>query len=391
MATLLQRKIYRIRDRKLKRPNPIFLKEKYKNKYDWMLLNILFINENLLSSNRIKQIKNNKFPNVLNYLKNKFNDSLSLNETLFRIKNKITIRPVCKECGNKIEYRGNGIYAEYCCSKCANSNKYKQEKTKYTLISKYGVPYTFQSEFVKEKSRKTCLDKYQSETFVNSETCKEIRKEKYGVEYPFQSKEILDKCKETTIDKYGVDNYAKTKECHDKMKKTCIEKYAVDSWSKTNEFKKFMHKHKDEINNKRIKTKIKNGTLNTSYEEQRLYDILKQTYPDVKPQYKSNEYPFYCDFYIPSQNLYIEYQGYPTHGDKPFENSDEDQKKINEWKSKGYDGWIYDWTQRDIKKRNCAKKHNLRWIEFFHYDENLFMNEIKKYIETNKSGIVSIL
>ena len=47
MATLLQRKIYRIRNRKLKRPNPIFSRKEY-NKYDWMLLNILFLNENLL-------------------------------------------------------------------------------------------------------------------------------------------------------------------------------------------------------------------------------------------------------------------------------------------------------------------------------------------------------
>lgn len=41
MATLLQRKIYRIKNRKLKRPNPIFSRKEY-NKYDWMLLNILF-------------------------------------------------------------------------------------------------------------------------------------------------------------------------------------------------------------------------------------------------------------------------------------------------------------------------------------------------------------
>ena len=192
MATLLQRKIYRIRNRKLKRPNPIFSRKEY-NKYDWMLLNILFLNENLLSSNRIKQIKNNKFPNVLNYLNNRFKDSISLNETLFRIKDKIFNRPICKECGNPVKYRGNGIYAVFCCPKCANSNNEKQEKTKETLIRMYGQPYTFQSEIIKEKSRKTCLIKYKNTSFVNSDNCRQIIKEKYGVEYAFQSPEIIKK------------------------------------------------------------------------------------------------------------------------------------------------------------------------------------------------------
>lgn len=42
-------------------------------------------------------------------------------------------------------------------------------------------------------------------------------------------------------------------------------------------------------------------------------------------------------------------------------------------------------------KRNCAKSHKLRWIEFFHYDENLFINEIKKYLDNRKMGIATIL
>lgn len=390
MATLLQRKIYRIRNRKLKRPNPIFSRKEY-NKYDWMLLNILFLNENLLSSNRIKQIKNNKFPNVLNYLNNRFKDSISLNETLFRIKDKIFNRPICKECGNPVKYRGNGIYSEFCCPKCANSNNEKQEKTKETLIRIYGQPYTFQSEIIKEKSRKTCLAKYKNTSFVNSDNCRQIIKEKYGVEYAFQSPEIIKKCKQSIFDKYHVENYAKTKECQDKIKNTCMEKYGVSSWSKTTEFKKFMKDHKEEINDKRIKTKIKNGTLNTSYEEQKLFNLLKTYYPDVISQYKSEEYPFYCDFYIPSENLYIEYQGYPTHGGKPFENTIDDNIKLNEWVSKNYDGWIFDWTKRDVMKRNCAKSHKLRWIEFFHYDEKLFINEIEKYLDNKKIGIATIL
>lgn len=397
MDRKLYKKIIRTIDRRNRRPIPIFSKNEY-DKYDWMILNIFFLEDksNLskvhLSSNRIKQLNDGKFPNVLKYLCNRFTDSSSsINEILFRIKDKINHRPVCHECGQPTKYYGYGKYSLFCCPKCANSNKDKIDKSKSTNFKNYGVEFPTQVKSVKEKIRQTCLKKYGVPTFLNSNECKQIKKKKYGVEYPFQSKEILEKCKKTIISKYGVDNYAKTKECHDKMKETCFKKYGVNSWSKTSEFKNFMHDHKDEINNKRIKTKIKNGTLNTSYEEQQLFKILKEKYPDAIAQYKSKEYPFYCDFYIPSEKIYIEYQGYPTHGGKPFENTNEDRIKLNEWKSKEYDGWIYDWTKRDVNKRKCAKSNNLRWIEFFNYDENVFLNEIKNYIENNKNGIVSII
>ncbi len=36
---------------------------------------------------------------ICRYLKNRFKDSESLKETLYRIKNNIEIRPVCKTCG----------------------------------------------------------------------------------------------------------------------------------------------------------------------------------------------------------------------------------------------------------------------------------------------------
>lgn len=40
----------------------------------------------------------------LNYLKNRYNDSDSLNETILRIKYNIDVHPHCKTCGKKIEF-----------------------------------------------------------------------------------------------------------------------------------------------------------------------------------------------------------------------------------------------------------------------------------------------
>ena len=88
----------------------------------------------------------------------------------------------------------------------------------------------------------------------------------------------------------------------------------------------------------------------------------------MKRQYRTKEYPFACDYYIPSINVYIELQGSWTHGGKPYENTSEDNALVQTWRDKHtkyYDNAIETWTVRDVKKRNIAKKNNLRYIELF--------------------------
>lgn len=159
---------------------------------------------------------------------------------------------------------------------------------------------------VQEKTKHTCLERYGSEYYFTSQKCRNIIKEKYGVEFPLQNKEIFNKTKQSCIEKYGISNPTGFRT--DSFKEKMINKYGVETWSKTPEFKKFMSEHKDEINDKRNQTKRRNQTFNTSKPEEETYIFLKEQYPDVVGQYKSKEYPWYCDFYIPSYNLYIELQ-----------------------------------------------------------------------------------
>lgn len=73
-----------------------------------------------------------------------------------------------------------------------------------------------------------------------------------------------------------------------------------------------------------------------SFEEDDLYNFLCKIYDDVKRQYRNDlRYPFFCDFYIPSEDLFIEYNGFWTHGSHPFDkNNPEDISILNDWKSK---------------------------------------------------------
>ena len=148
----------------------------------------------------------------------------------------------------------------------------------------------------------------------------------------------------------------------------------------------------DEYIQKSIDTKRKNGTLNTSRQEKEILAKLKSLFVDVKDNYRSKQYPYKCDFYVPELDLYIEFQGIWTHGGMPFDENNEKcmlqleyfKNHDKELSDKGrvhnmYKNAIETWTIRDVKKRNTAKMNNLNWLEFFSMQEfDEWLNSIKK-------------
>ena len=99
---------------------------------------------------------------------------------------------------------------------------------------------------------------------------------------------------------------------------------------------------------------------------------MKEYYPDIVSQYKDNRYPFACDFYIPSLDLFIECNYHWTHGGKPYEGTENDKKIVEKWKTKNtkfYNNAIQTWTVRDVNKRNTVKENKLNYIEFWNIDD----------------------
>lgn len=126
----------------------------------------------------------------------------------------------------------------------------------------------------------------------------------------------------------------------------------------------------DEAKEKAILTKIKNGTFGgrKSKLQHKLYCLLKEQFKEVYEDYKNEKYPFHCDFYIPSIDTYIEYQGHWSHGGEPYIGTEEQKEKVKLWESKNtkqYNIAINVWTLKDTTKRNIAKTNNIKWIEFF--------------------------
>lgn len=187
-----------------------------------------------------------------------------------------------------------------------------------------------------------------------------------------------EKFKETCLKKYGVINAGGSEQSLQNIKKTCLERYGVENYSKSEEYKK----NKDSIMLKLMITKKNNHTFNTSKPEEDLYAYIKEKFPLVKRQYKDKErYPYFCDFYIPELDIFLELNATWTHNNHSF-NSDSkiDQNILNDWKNKSkehpfYLGAIDTWTVRDVNKRNIAKENKLNFKEVWSLEEG------KKYID----------
>lgn len=371
--------------------------------------------------------------NILHILYNVYDDlseETPVYEIYYRLKNNLKKRPVCIICGKPVKYT-SGHYAKFCSKECQYSDlgkKITKEIKIKSNLEKYGVEHTSQLKEVTDKrtkSRADHVDKIQQhvrESLYKKygaydvmhiphilQKIKDTNLKKFGVEFPLQqlkkenseiyqkisqtcinkfgvdsllkNKEVREKIKQTNIQKYGVDNPLKNKEIREKIKQTNIQKYGVDNPLKNKEIWK---KSQD---NRQIssKSKLENNFLN--------YLKLKYESDDIITQYKSKEYPYYCDFYIKSINLYIEIQGHWTHNDHPFDiNNLNDQQIMNIWRTKSlsdkyYKNALNTWTIKDVEKRNTAIQNNLNYLEIFgKTDLNKYIDIFENYIKNMENN-----
>lgn len=235
------------------------------------------------------------------------------------------------------------------------------------------------------KRKQTCLDKYGVSSYTKTKECKDKKKqtciERYGVDNPTKTKEVQDKMKQTCLRRYNAETNMQTFEFRNKSKRTMQDKYGVPYYTQTKEFKDFIKEHRKEIQNKVYLTKKKNNSFNKSKSEEKCYQLLltKFTKEDIERQYKSEVYPFACDFYIKSLDLYIEYNGTWTHGKQSFNKDNLEHQKILElWKSKNtkfFRNAIYTWTDLDVRKLETFKKNKLNYKIFWN------LEDVKTWIE----------
>ena len=120
---------------------------------------------------------------------------------------------------------------------------------------------------------------------------------------------------------------------------------------------------------KQYLTRKLHNTFNTSNAEEALYKelLLENSNKTIYRQYKDDRYPFYCDFYIVEDDLFIELNTHWTHGGMPYDPDNPlCQEQLRVWKekaqtSKFYAQAIKTWTERDVQKLNCAINNKLNY------------------------------
>ena len=284
-----------------------------------------------------------------------------------------------------------------------------RERQKQTMISRYGVDNPMKSAVFFDKARATSIERYGSEwarsAGVGLDKQRGTNILRYGVEYPLQSDSIRKKTERTNLRRYGVKNVSQNSDVRERFHQTCMERHGYEEplsapsvrrkIVETNSqlyggaapmsspdvrekaertlLKNYGVKrtaHSFEILEKIRMAKAINGTFNTSGPEELLYHLLCDFFGtnDVCRQYYSSDYPFSCDFYVRSRDLYIECNASWTHGNCWFNNSKHDKEVVDLWSARDTDYYrnaLRVWTEVDVKKRNQARKVDLNYVVFW--------------------------
>lgn len=340
---------------------------------------------------------------LLNYLNSKYNNCFrNIQELIFILNNECNLQNLhvfCK-CGNKNKFLSSVAgYSNYCSYKCSNGSIDRLNKRKQQMLEKYGVEYYYQTEEFKRKRKNSFIKKFGTD---NPQSLDEIKNKtiqtslkKYGVTNYAKTDESKLKNKQTCIKKYGVDSYTKTEECQNKMKSSCLKKYGVSYFLQSNyckkkkiktcnkKYRKDYYNQTDEFRKKRYNSLKLHNTFNTSKPEKEIYKFLLLKFPDTIHYYdKDSRYPFECDFYIPSKDLFIEYNGTWMHNKEPFDkNNIKRIKQVENWNQKSfelnsqgkqklqYKQAIYIWTKSDPLKVRTARENKLNYLVFYNMEQ----------------------
>lgn len=302
---------------------------------------------------------------------------------------------ICPICGKPTTFKTiRKGYSKHCSAKCAQIDTEVRAKQEATNLEKYNTKYSITTEQVKEKIKQTKKERYGDENYNNIQKMKQTKKEKYGNE----SYVNPEKAKETNMNRYGVTVASKLESIKEKQRQTCQELYGVDSYLQKPEVKQaFQEKynsdhpmHVESIYNKVRQTNKETYGYECSFQSREvrlkalqnmkqngnrssLEDYLEQFFIDnninYQQEYKEKRYPYFCDFYLPDTDTFIEINNYWTHGRHWFDETNQnDLDTIELWKQKASEGHkqyqsaIHIWTELDVEKRNCAKQNSINYI-----------------------------
>lgn len=226
---------------------------------------------------------------------------------------------ICHECGKPTAFiKLSKGYRKFCCLKCSNGSKEKQQKAEQTTFKHYGVKHPaqsktvlakyeqtcatnpFKSKICRDKSKQTSLERYGETSYTKTQEYREKTKktslEKYGYESPNQCPDVQKKQQNTCFEHYGVRNCQQSPIIRNKTKQTNLEKYGVENYTQTDEYK---------IKSKNT-SQMKYGVPNPMQCREVMLKTKQKFRKDGKIYDSSWEY--YYEQYLIQNNIKFEYQ-----------------------------------------------------------------------------------
>ena len=265
------------------------------------------------------------------------------------------------------------------------------EKFRAGMQRNHGVDYTMQSKALKLKAEETCFKHYNVRNSGSSPIVIARRYEtmtlKYGAPFALQVPRFKDKQRATMTLKYGAPFSLQSPILKPIIDATVFRKYGVavstqhpDVKAKVRETNKRRYgveylMQSEAFRRKAMATKRAAGTFNSSAGEDELYGLLVAKFgeSDVIRQYYSDLYPYDCDFYIKSRDMYIELNAFKGHNRHWFGSFELDDVEAAGWKSMVkrpddfYNTTLNVWVSSDVEKRKTARENNLNYVVFWDY------------------------
>lgn len=224
------------------------------------------------------------------------------------------------------------------CPGCGNVRRFanvdyaaRAEAREATVRERYGVDNMMQVEEFKEKQQASV-------------------EQHYGVTNPMKSPVVKQTRRDTLIARYGATSYIGSNEGKERIAATNLERYGHEYAMSD-----------PKVAAKAMETRKANGTLNTSKGEALMYERLVSIFgvDDVLREHATDVYPWRCDFYIPSRDLYIELNAHQSHGYMWFD--EHDPAHLDRVTPANTSVW----TVRDVEKRKAAAAHELNYVVFW--------------------------
>lgn len=184
-----------------------------------------------------------------------------------------------------------------------------KEKAQSTNLEKYGDKNPNKNKEVLKKRAKTNLEKYGSSCCLGNNKIREKAKkrclEKYGDEYPLRSAiykdELLKKRHETNLERYGCEEITSTEYFKNKVKEKCLERYGTNFpnesiysnsiFSSLENFEEYL-KNKN-LNKPAINDLIRDLSVSDSYLLKKIHNLKADDLVNLKPTRSSDEKAIY--------------------------------------------------------------------------------------------------